>query len=147
MNEKKNIEYAIIGIIAVTLVIFAWEFSQRDVRFSRSVLDGLVKGAIKTERLIDWERLVAPGADIGAHYRQFSSPHDQETYRRLFIRNFAVGFQQGKGDFKKFTNWRVLQRKGAKVVVAADYLLYNKTVLFTLSKSPRTKLIAIEWKE
>jgi hypothetical protein len=147
MDEKKTIEYTIIGIIAVALLIFAWEFSQYDVRFCRSALDGLVKGAIKVERLIDWEKLEALGIDVGANYRRFTNPQDKETYRRLFIRNFAVGFQKGEGDFKKFTNWRVLLRKGAKVVVAADYLLYNKTVLFTLFKSSKTKLIAIEWKE
>ena len=147
MNEKKALEYAIIGIVAVSLIILAWDFIQRDVKFSRKVLDGLVRGEIKVERLIDWDRLEALGVDVGGHYRRFTKPQDQETYRRLFIRNFAVGFQQGKGDINKFVNWRVLQRKGAKVVVAADYLLYNKIILFTLFKSSKTKLIALEWKE
>ena len=59
MNEKKALEYAIIGIVAVSLIILAWDFIQRDVKFSRKVLDGLVRGEIKVERLIDWDRLEA----------------------------------------------------------------------------------------
>ena len=147
MENKKTLEYTIISISVAALLLLAWEFTHRDARFCRSVLDGLVKGSIKVEKLIDWERLEATGIDVGANYRRLPTLPDKETYRRLFIRNFAVGFQQGKGDLKKFTNWRVLQRKPTKVVVGADYLLYNKTILFTLSKSPRTKLIALEWKE
>jgi len=147
MENKKTTEYTIVIISVVALFILAWEFTHRDARFGRLVLDGLVRGSVKVEKLIDWEQLKATGIDVGANYRRLSTLPDKETYRRLFIRNFAVAFQQGKGDFKKFTNWRVLQRKPTKVVVGADYLLYNKTILFTLSKSPRTKLIAIEWKE
>lgn len=147
MDNKKIIDYAIIAIVALAVLVFAWELINRDARFCRSVLLGLVNGSVKVEKFIDWEQLKAAGIDIGATYRRIATPTDKNTYRRLFIRNFAMGFHSVKSDVRKFVNWRILQRKATKVVVAADYLLYNKTILFTLSKIPKTKIIAIEWKE
>jgi hypothetical protein len=147
MDNKKILDYTIIIIVVLGVLAFAWEFINRDTRFCRSVLNGLVKGSVKVEKFIDWEKLKATGLDIGATYRRIATPSDKSIYRRLFIRNFATGFHSTKGDFRKFVNWRILERKATKVVVAADYLLYNKTILFTLSKIPKTKIIAIEWKE
>ena len=147
MDNKKILEYSVIIMAVVAVLFFAWEFTNRDVRFCRLALDGLAKGSVKAEKFIDWEKLIATRLDVGATYRRIAKPEDKNIYRRLFIRNFAVGFQNVKGNVKKFTNWRVLERKGTKVVVGADYLLYNKTILFTLSKLPKTKITVIEWKE
>ena len=147
MDNKKTIEYTLIVVSIIAAFFLFRYFSTQDARLCRSVLAGLVTGSVKVEKYIDWERLQATGFDVGAMYRQTSNPQKREAYRKLFIANFAKGFQAMRGDFNKFTNWRVLKREPTKVVVAADYLLYNKTILFTLSKLKGTKIIAIEWKQ
>ena len=147
MDNRKTLEYTVLIAIVAAMLIFTWEFTQQDTRLCRSILDGLVRGAAEAEKFIDWEKFVATGFDVGSYYRRIPDQTDRLKYRRLFIQNFATGFKYIKGDFKKFTHWRVLKRDRTKVVVGADYLLYNKTILFTLSKLPRTKLIAIEWKQ
>jgi len=147
MDNKKMWEYAVLAIVVIAVVVFAWDFANREVKLCRSVLIGLTRGSLKVEKHIDWEKLKATGLDIGTTYRYIANPRDKEVYRRLWIGNFARGFHFVKGDVKKFTNWRVLERKPTKVVVGADYLLYNKTILFTLSKVPKLKIVAIEWKE
>ena len=145
MDSKKISEYTAVAIIIIALLIFAWEFTTRDVRFCRSALAALVKGSITASKFIDWEQLDATGFDVGSIYRRLANDQEKENYRNTFIQNFALGFNYAKGDFGKFSNWRVLERKGTKVVVGATYLVYNKTILFRLSKSPKTKIIAIEW--
>jgi hypothetical protein len=147
MENKKILEYALLILVIALVLVFALEFRQREAGFCRLILNGLVNGSVETEEFIDWEKLVAIGVDVGKAYRNIADPVTKLGYRREFIRSFAVGFKSVKGDVKKFTNWRVLERKRTKVVVAADYLLYNKTILFTLSKLRKTKLIGLEWKQ
>jgi len=147
MENKKILECALLVLAIALVVIFALEFQQREARFCRTILNGLVAGSVEIEKFIDWEQLVAVGVDVGKTYRNKPNPETKLNYVRDFIRGFSVGFRSVKSDVNKFTNWRVLQRKGTKVVVAADYLLYNKTILFTLSKLRKTKLIALEWNE
>ena len=147
MDNRKILEYTLVIVSVVAVLLLAWDFTTRDARLCRQVLEGLVRGSPRAERLIDWENFVALGFDVGVFYRRIPEELQRSKYRRDFIRNFATGFHYVKGDFKKFTNWRVLKKKGTKVIVGADYLLYNKTILFTLSKLGRTKLTAIDWNE
>lgn len=146
MDNKKMSEYLAVALVIIGLIFLVWEFNTRDVRLCRSILGGMVKGTVSVGKFIDWENLQATGLNVGSVYRRLSTSQNKDNYRDAFIRNFAEGFKYAKGDFNKFVNWRVLERKGTKVIVGADYLLYNKTILFTLSKLPKTRLIAIEWK-
>lgn len=140
-------EYALIALIIIIAIIFVSEFQQRDVKLGRLILTGLVKGSVEVEKFIDWEKLVALNVNVGKTYKSITNSEDRIKYRRSFMTGFSVGFKSVKGNLDKFVNWRIVQRKPTKVVVAADYLLYNKTILFVLLKLKGTKLIAIGWNE
>ncbi len=145
MENKKISEYAAFVVIVLIIGILAWEFTTRDVRLCRTILTGLVNGSITVAKYIDWDQFQAAGVDVGINYSKLKTDQEKENYRNTFIKHFASGFKAAKGNLYKFTNWAVAERKGTKVVVAARYLVYNKTILFKLSKLPRTRLVTIEW--
>jgi len=116
----------IVAAAAGALIHRAWS---RDVRLCQRVFAGLVKGNDAVREAIDWERLMALDVDIGASYRQLSTPAEQVAYERMFIRGFSEGFRQAEATPEAFRGWR----RGADGTVSADYPAKQKTLRFRLS--------------
>jgi len=134
------LEYGFTGIV-ILLVI--WVFTQvknQDINFARKVLDGLAKGKPSVETFIDWEKLTVMDIKIGEAYLKLPNDKEKGEYRKEFVKNFAVGFVQGGGRLKYFTNWRIHSRDGSRVTIATDHLLNKNTLLMIINKMHGNKL-------
>ena len=145
-RDKPILEYVTLVIIILVVIGVFFQIKNQEINFCRKVFTELAKGAPRAEKFIAWENLKAVGADIGAAYRNLPDEKERAHYREAFIKNFALGFRQNRGKVSAFKHWRLYSREGEKVVVAADYLGYNKTILFGLSKRGKSKLISLQWK-
>lgn len=147
MTENKSVlAYLILIVVIMLCLVFFWQLKNQETNLCRYILSSLVKGKYDVEKVIDWENLKALELNVGATYNKLRDAGEKLVYKKEFIRNFALGFQKGRGKLWSFRHWRIYSREGEKVVVAADYLGYNKTILFTLSKIGKSKLISLQWK-
>ncbi len=147
MEEKKQVlKFTILALAVVIAVALFLQIINRDISRCRYIFAGLTKGSYAVEKLIDWENLKALKIDVGAVYRHIPNQKEKTGYKQAFIQNFSVGFKRAGGKANLFTHWRAHQRDREKIIVAADYSGYNKTILFTLSKLSAGKLVSIQWK-
>ena len=144
----KNIKYYILGFtLAVFGILLLWWINQSDVNFCRSVFSGLIRGSRSVEKSIAWEDFQALGMNVAVTYAQLPNDKERQNYREAFIKGSARGFRNAQLHIKEFIRWRIYDNDDEKVVIAADYLRYNKVILFTVSKAPARKLVSVQWKE
>jgi len=143
--NKPFLEYAILAVVIAGAIFIYLQIVNRDVNLCRYVFNSLLTSKPAAEKYIDWEHLQAVGADIGATYRALPNDQEKTNYRMVFFRTFPKGFEKFHGQPKAFRNWRNLGVKDGKTIVAVDYLAYNKTLLFFLSKLHGTKIVSIQW--
>lgn len=141
-------EYALLVLVIAAALALVVKIKNTDIDFCRSVFNGLAQGKVSVERFIDWQNLKALDKDIGADYRGLPDENQRLAYRRAFIRSFAMGFRQGGARPGNFTHWRPYSRDSNKIIVAADHLGRDrtviKTILFTVSLYPERKLISLQ---
>ena len=146
MNKENK---QILGIILISLVVIFIIFlrlkPKNDVELCRDIFWGFVEGRQSLQNSIDWDHLKALGTDVGATYSKLPNPKEKEDYRREFYKNFSVSFKRNAGTFEAFTNWRIYEKAALGTIIAADYKLKSKTVLFTLSGYEKKKLTYIKW--
>ena len=149
--KKEDLQYFgvifIIIFLASTFTIFYAGREKSTPQLCRQIFMGMVEGRQSVEKFIDWNQLNAFGIDVSAIYPMLPNEKEKADYRREFFSNLSMGFKQLGGRPQAFINWRIFKIEGSKTIVAADYAGENKTVLFTLSKDPDKKLIAIEWEK
>lgn len=141
MNHKLKI------IIFLLLVIFLSGCILEDsmVRFCRRTFAGLIQGNSALENNIDWGNFQAMEVNVGETYMLLPDSKERRDYKKAFFKSVAAGFRQTGGSYKLFVNWYVFDKDGDKVIVTADYKKTNKTIFFTVSKTPRPKLISLQW--
>jgi hypothetical protein len=144
-KEIPGLVYIILPLAIIAGVMFLLKEKDPDINFCRKVFNGLVSNSYPAERFIDWKNLKVIDVDVGANYSGLPNEKQRTEYRKSFFAGFSLGFKQLKGSREAFTNWRIHKKDSDKVVVAADYPLYNKTILFGISKSPKPLLISIQW--
>lgn len=144
-KEKSDLIYIIIPIAIIAAVMFLLKEKDPDINFCRKVFNGLVNNSYPQERFIDWRNLKAMDIDVGAKYSALPDEKERTDYKKSFFAGFSFGFKQGGGGSRAFTNWRIYKKDIDKVVVAADYPRYNKTILFGISKSAKPLLISMQW--
>lgn len=143
MPVKREYLWLVVAVLVVGLVVTYWE--NQPVPFGRRVFEGLVNGQQAIHRAIDWEHLKAFDTDVGATYAKLPNEREKADYRRAFIERCAAGFRQGGGSVRAFTNWRVEERTGEQVVVAADYSAKQSTLLLSLTTQWPAQLRGLEW--
>lgn len=146
-NDQKipMIGYAMLGLVAIAGVAFVARASRSEVGFCREVLKGLAEGKPSVKGRIAWERLRALDVDVGATYQALPNEEERAKYRQAFVLSFSQGFRQQGGAVKAFQRWRVHERRGTQVVVAADYVSKQKTLLMGIPASGPKKLETIQW--
>lgn len=138
---------AIVVIVCIAGFMFFRLTQDPDIAFTRQVFAGLVNGRQAVQEAIDWPTLKAVGSDVGADYSRFPTESQRQYFRKSFIINFSLSFQNTGGELKSFTNWHIYSKDNTKTVVAC-LALSNKTLLFTISKKyGKRKLVSIQWKE
>jgi hypothetical protein len=145
-NNQPILEYIILLVVIMVALAFFLQVKNQEINFCRAVFTHLVKGSAPAEKFIDWENFKAVGMDVGATYNGLPNEKEKSAYRQAFIKSFSVGFSRVKAELKSFTHWRLYAQQGAEVVVACDYSGYNKTLLFTVSKLGKKKLVSLQWK-
>ena len=146
MERKPVLEYIILIVVLIAAGVLFLQIKNQEINLCRYIFNGLTNRVYAAEKFIDWENLKALDVDVGAFYTRLADEKDKGGYRKEFIRNFSVGFAKAGGRLNLFTNWRIWYRDSNKVIVAADYSGYNKTILFTLSKFGKIKLTSIQWR-
>lgn len=139
------IGYTVLGLVAIAGLVFVARASQGEVGFCREVLKGLAEGKPSVKGRIAWERLLALDVDVGATYQALPNEEERAKYRQAFVVSFSLGFRQQGGSVKAFQRWRVHERRGTHVVVAADYPAKQKTLLMGIPASGPKKLETIQW--
>lgn len=145
-KEENFLGYAVLAFVVISVLVVFAQVKNHDINYCRSIFNGLIKGNYNVQKNIGWEKLTAMRVNVGSTYSSITDDKEKKEYKRYFILNFSQGFKQVGGELKLFTNWRIYDRDMESVTVAADYNKYNKTILFTLSKYPKKRLIRIEWK-
>lgn len=146
-TEIPIMRYVILGIIAIVLFFaFGWVKTRDDIEFCHQIFSGLIKGSFSVQKLIDWENLKAVGVDVGATYLSLPDEKQKSAYQESFIKGFSLAFRQAGGKLKSFTNWRISDKDIEQTQVAVDYKEKGKTLLFTISKPGKRKLVGIQWK-
>ena len=144
-------EYVGIAVIIVVLslgLFFYLNIKNQDINFSRRAFAGLINGRQAVQEMIDWANFKAVGADAGKTYSALPDDKERADYQKAFIEQFSLGFRQTGGRFKSFINWRIYDKKGEDIIVAADHKdKDNQTILFTVSGYGRKKLEAIQWEQ
>lgn len=143
-NNRQLLEYAIVGVIILTVVLVFWQVKNKDINFCRKVFYGMMRGDSKVENYVDWENFQAVGVDVGAAYRQLPDEKEKLAYRASFFKGFPAGFRKFSGKPEAFVNWRDYGVKDGKKIVAVDYI-YGKTLLFSISRLKGVKLYSIQW--
>jgi hypothetical protein len=141
--------YLALFLIVFFLVVSFFKISEDpDVGFTRGVLKGLVSGKESVQDSIDWPFFKALGSDVGSEYLKLARENERSYFRKAFILNLALSFQNSGGRYSSFTRWRIFDRQKDKVIVASDVLPSRKTILFTVVKKyRRRKLTQMQWKE
>lgn len=148
-TEKYNpavLEYVALFVIIIVLIAGFFQLKNQEINFCRNIFKGLMGGRVGVQKFIDWEHLKALDTDVGADYTRLPDDKERLNYKKAFIMLFARGFHQGGGNLRSFTNWRIYNKDNSSVTVAADYLKHNKTILFTLAKSGKKKLVSLQWR-
>ncbi len=137
--------FIIIVIVAVLLTALFFQIKEQDINFSRQIFSGLVRGSSGIDRYIDWENLEALNTSVGVRYTRLLNEKERANFKKAFIKNFSFGFNRVGGRLREFRNWRIYGQDSGKIIIACDYLRYNKTLLFALSKFGTKKLIGLQW--
>lgn len=146
-EDNRFIAYLVLGIVIVIGAMFWGVGQDNEISFCRRTLAGLIKGELSVEKSLDWPSLKAVGNDIGAEYAKLLTENERAYFRKAFILNCALSFQNSGGKLSAFTHWRLEDKDSQQTIVAVDGLA-NKTLLFTVVKiSGKRKLAALEWKE
>jgi hypothetical protein len=143
-QDSRILEYVFLLITILLVAYLAVQFKNQDINFARSVFSGLVHGKSSTQKYIDWEHFTAGGFNIAEAYAKLPDDKEKKNYRNQFIRNFAIGFAQTGGRLNYFTRWSVYSQDGLKVTVAAYNTAHKKTLLFTINKAGKKKLIGLD---
>ncbi len=145
VKERSDLLYIILPVAIIAAVMFLLKEKDPDINFCRKVFNGLVSNSSPAERFIDWKNLKAMDVDVGVRYSGLPDEKQRSDYKKSLFAGFSFGFKQGGGSPRAFTNWRIYAKDIDKVVVAADYPRYNKTILFGISKSAKPLLISMQW--
>jgi len=145
-NHKPLLEYLFLLVIILLAVTTFFYLKDQEITLCQKALSGLVNGADAAQRYIDWRKLYAMEINVGASFGKLRNEKERTNYKKEFIKNFSFVFKKVGGEIGAFTNWRIHERRSNVVVVAADYALYNKTLLFSVSKSFKRKLVGLQWK-
>ena len=137
------LSYGLVAIVSVIAVAVVMRGIEGDVRRGRRVIEGLAGGNTAISRAIQWDRLRALDADVGAEYRRLPNDAERRAYAHSFIAQFAAGFRQAQGDVKAFTGWRVEPPREGQMVVVVDYPPHHKTLLLTFGAW--RKLEGLQW--
>jgi len=146
--KKENIQFALyifIFLVATLLIILFWGREKNDVELCRDIFNGLLSGRQSVQKFIDWDNFNALGLDMGSLYKKLPNKFEQSEYRKEFIKNLSTTFKRAGGRAQAFTNWRVFKTEGSKTIIAVDYTVKLKTMLFTLLGYPKKKLIDMQW--
>ncbi len=145
-QERQPVVAYTLMVIGVIAALGLWrQWSHQDVGFCQGVLRDLVWGRQKVERVIDWNHLHALGVNLGASYETLPDEKARASYRKMFVKGFAQGFERIKGRRADFQRWRVYKRDATQTVVAVDDIRHKKTLLFQIPASGQRRLEGIEW--
>jgi hypothetical protein len=144
--ELLDVKYAAAVVAVVVGLVWAMRASQGAAAWCQESFEGLTSGERSAQARIDWERLRALGVNVGAAYRGLPNAHAKAQYRREFLEGFAKAFAQGGGRPEAFVDWRVEERTGEEIVVAADYPAKRNTLLISLPASGKRRIAGLAWK-
>ncbi len=150
MVQEKNqpvLEYIILFLLIIASSVFFIHLKNQEANLCRSIFSGLASARYGVEKYIDWEGLRALGVDVSAVYKNLPDEEAKSNYKKAFIRNFSDGFKRSGSRLGFFAHWRIYAKDNEKTVIACDYSRYNKTLLLTLSKSGKRKLVSIDWED
>lgn len=145
-KDAPILEYVILGIVIALFFLFIFRMTRGDIDLAHSVFNGLASGRYGVQKYIGWEELQGLTIDVGATYSKFNTAEEKAGYKKAFIQSFSHGFSQVKGDTRSFVNWRIYSKDNDRVIIAADYLGHNKTLLMTFSGA-KNKLTSLQWEE
>lgn len=145
-NNPAILEYAFLIVIIIVALVFFLQMKNQDIRLCQHIFQGLIKAGYSVQKFIDWENFKALDVDVGVTYSKLANEEERSSYKKAFIKNFSQGFKQVKGESGAFTHWRIDTKDAEKVVVACDYSVRHKTLLFGLSKIGKTKLTSLQWR-
>ena len=134
-----------LAIVVAVLAVFLVRLGRGEVAFCRGVLAHLAQGRQSVQRQIDWDHLQALEVNVGEAYARLPNAREQEQYRRAFVQQFAVAFQRTGAAPKDFTGWRIAERSGPRIVVAADYPSKRRTLLLQVSGGWKKRVVGIQW--
>ena len=140
-----RVQYGVLALAFVAALGFVSQLHNREVKFCRSVLSGLIDGDPSVLPLVNWEHFNAVGLNIGDTYTHLADEHERVQYEESFVAHFSEAFHKEGRTVKDFTNWRKLGERGNQVAVAADYPAKNKTLLFLIPADGPKKLEGLQW--
>ena len=132
----------LIGVVG--LALFLQPFHGDEVGFCRRILGAFTTGKRYVQSSIDWEQFQVLGIDVGSAYRELPNEEERAKFREAFLVKCGEGFRKEHGRLNDFVNWR-LQQPGPVAVVAVDYPLKQKTLLFHVSTVGDKHLEAMQW--
>ena len=142
MSQLAYVGATLVGVVG--LVLLLQPFHRDEVGFCRRMLGALTTGQWYVQSSIDWEQFQALGVDVGSAYRELPNEEERAKFRQAFIMQCAEGFRKEHGRLGDFINWR-LQQRGPVAMVAADYPLKQKTLLFQVSTIGEKRLQQLQW--
>ena len=135
-----------LALVLAGLVTAGARLIRTEVGFCRDAFAGLAHGRLSAERQVDWEHLQAMGVDVGETYRRLPNAQEQRQYRQSFIGQFAGGLARSGAAATAFTGWRRAGARDGEVLVAADYAVNQKTLLFGVSGSWfHRRITSMQW--
>lgn len=139
-------EISVATALAIILLIGFLYIRSREINFCRNVFSDLMQGRFWAVNYIDWEHLKALDMNVGETFSRLPNEKERRNYKKAFIRSLAVGFSRTGTKIGDFSNWRILSKDSEKIIAAADYIKYKKTLLLTFTKSKiGKKLVSLQW--
>ena len=136
----------VLALGALALLAVVGQMRHGEVALCKGALAALARGRSSAQHRIAWEKLQVVGVDVGATYRHLPSDAERVKYRKVFIEQFARGFQTEGGSLSNFVRWRVDRRTEEGVIVAVDYPVKAQTLLFTVPAQGTKRVEAIQWR-
>jgi hypothetical protein len=143
-QELRKIEYIIIISALIIIPLALANIGNSEVKFCRSVFNGLIMAKVSVEKHIDWEALRVLDLDVGAVYKKLPNDKEKKDYRLAFIQNFSLGFKKLGSNINMFANWKVYGINNDTVTVSALDQKHKVALYLKISKDAgRRKLVSI----
>ena len=133
-EQFKKIEYIIIISVLMIIPLVLINMGDSDVKFCRSVLNGLIQGRASVSKHIDWENLSIMNLDAGAAYKKLPNDKEKKDYQQAFIKNFSLAFKKLGANINMFVNWKVYGISNNKITVSALDRKHNVPLYLQINK-------------